>query len=62
MSKQLVKERVIEYLMEDLLVPHDMIDTDVPLSEFEEGADEKAVMKDVLKNCKKVEDDCEIFL
>ena len=30
--------------------------------EFEEGADEKAVMKDVLKNCKKVEDDCEIFL
>ena len=30
--------------------------------EFEEGADSKAVMKDVLKNCKKVEDDCEIFL
>ena len=29
--------------------------------EFEEGADAKAVMKDVLKNCK-VEDDCEIFL
>ena len=29
--------------------------------EFEEGADEKAVMKDVLKNCKKVEDDCEIY-
>ena len=29
--------------------------------EFEEGADVKAVMKDVLKNCKKVEDDCEIF-
>lgn len=29
--------------------------------EFEEGADAKAVMKDVLKNCKKVEDDCEIF-
>lgn len=27
---------------------------------FEEGADEKAVMKEVLKNCKKVEDDCEI--
>ena len=39
MSKQLVKERVIKYLMEDLLVPHDMIDTDVPLSEFEEGAE-----------------------
>ena len=30
--------------------------------EFEEGADPKAVMKDVLANCKKVEDDCEIFL
>ena len=30
--------------------------------EFEEGADAKAVMKDVLKNCKKVEDDCENFL
>jgi len=30
--------------------------------EFEEGADVKAVMQNVLKNCKKVEDDCEIFL
>ena len=30
--------------------------------EFEEGADPKAVMQDVLKNCKKVEDDCEIYL
>ncbi len=30
--------------------------------EFEEGADPDAVMKAVLKNCKKVEDDCEIFL
>ncbi|MBR6222142.1 MAG: heavy-metal-associated domain-containing protein [Lachnospiraceae bacterium] len=29
--------------------------------EFEDGAEPKAVMKDVLKNCKKVEDDCEIF-
>lgn len=28
--------------------------------EFEEGADEKKVMKAVLKNCRKVEDDCEI--
>lgn len=28
--------------------------------EFEDGADEKAVMKQVLKNCRKVEDDCEI--
>ena len=30
--------------------------------EFDEGADPKAVMPEVLKNCKKVEDDCEIFL
>ena len=30
--------------------------------EFDEGADPKAVMKEVLKNCKKVEDDCEIYL
>ena len=30
--------------------------------EFEEGVDEKAVMQEVLKNCKKVEDDCEIYL
>ena len=30
--------------------------------EFEDGADPKAVMKDVLKACKKVEDDCEIYL
>ena len=30
--------------------------------EFEEGADVKAVMAEVLKNCKKVEDDCEIFM
>ena len=29
--------------------------------EFAEGADEKQVMTSVLKACKKVEDDCEIF-
>lgn len=29
--------------------------------EFEEGTDPKSVMSEVLKNCKKVEDDCEIF-
>ena len=29
--------------------------------EFEEGLDPKAVMEEVLKNCKKVEDDCEIY-
>ena len=30
--------------------------------EFEEGQDPKQVMQVVRKNCKKVEDDCEIFL
>ena len=30
--------------------------------EFEEGQDPKTVMEEVRKNCKKVEDDCEIFL
>ena len=30
--------------------------------EFEDGQDAKAVMKDVLKACKKVEPDCEIEL
>lgn len=39
MSKELVKDRVIKYLVEDLYVPQDMIDTSVPLAEFEEGAE-----------------------
>ncbi len=30
--------------------------------EFEEGQDPKAVMQKVRDNCKKVEDDCEIFI
>lgn len=30
--------------------------------EFAEGADADSVMKDVVKACKKVEDDCEIYL
>ena len=30
--------------------------------EFEEGQDPKAVMAEVLKNCNKVESDCENFL
>ena len=29
--------------------------------EFEEGQDPASAMQEVLKNCKKVEDDCEIF-
>ena len=30
--------------------------------EFEEGQEAKSVMQEVRKNCKKVDDDCEIFL
>lgn len=30
--------------------------------EFQEGYDPKAVMKEVLKNCRKIEEDCEIYL
>ena len=30
--------------------------------EFEEGADEALVMKQVLKSCKRVESDCEIYI
>ena len=30
--------------------------------DFEDGKNPEAVMQDVLKNCKKVEDDCEIYL
>lgn len=30
--------------------------------EFEEGADARAVMENVLAECKKVEDDCEIYI
>ena len=30
--------------------------------EFDEGCDHQEIMRNVLKNCKKVESDCEIFL
>ena len=45
-----VKDAVVNYMTLKMTV------------EFAEGADPKAVMKDVLANCKKVEDDCEIYL
>ena len=45
-----VKDATVTFMMLKMIV------------EFEDGQDPKAVMKDVLKNCKKVEDDCEIFL
>ena len=45
-----VKDATVNFMMLKMIV------------EFEEGADAKAVMQDVQKNCKVVEDDCEIFL
>ena len=45
-----VKDAVVNFMTQKMSV------------EFAEGQDPKAVMKAVLKNCKKVEDDCEIYL
>ena len=45
-----VKDATVDFMMLKMIV------------EFEDGQDPKAVMKDVLSNCKKVEDDCEIYL
>ena len=45
-----VKDATVNFMMLKMIV------------EFEEGADPKKVMKDVQKNCRVVEDDCEIFL
>ena len=45
-----VKDATVNFMMLKMIV------------EFEDGQDPKAVKKDVLKNCKKVEDDCEIYL
>lgn len=45
-----VANAVVNFMMQKLEV------------EFEDDADMKAVMKDVVKNCKKVDDDLEIFL
>ncbi|MCJ0222367.1 type I restriction enzyme HsdR N-terminal domain-containing protein [Clostridioides difficile] len=53
MSKELVKDRVIKYLIEDLLVPQDMIDTNIELAEFEEGAEG---ILDIVVNVKDEED------
>ena len=45
-----VKDATVNFMMLKMIV------------EFEDGQNPKAVMKDVLKTCKKVEDDCEIYL
>ena len=45
-----VKNATVNFMMLKMIV------------EFNEGADVKATMEQALANCKKVEDDCEIFL
>lgn len=45
-----IKDAVVNFMAQKLIV------------EFEEGQDEAAVMKEVVKNCKKVDDDLEIEL
>ena len=45
-----VKNATVNFMMLKMIV------------EFEEGQNPASVMKEVLKNCRKVEDDCEIFL
>jgi len=45
-----VKDAVVNFMAQKMSV------------EFADGADAGAVMRDVLKACKKVEDDCEIYL
>ena len=45
-----VKDATVNFMMLKMIV------------EFNEGQEPKKVMKEVLKNCKKVEDDCEIYL
>ena len=45
-----VKDAVVNFMSLKMIV------------EFEEGADQKSVMESVLKNCRKVEDDCEIYI
>ena len=45
-----IKDATVNYMTQKMKV------------EFEDGTDADAVMKQVVKACKKVEDDCEIFL
>lgn len=45
-----VKEATVNFMTQKMIV------------DFEEGADPVSVMKQVLSACKKVEEDCEIYL
>ena len=49
-STQGVKDATVGFMTQKLCV------------EFLEGADEAQVMRQAIKNCKKVESDCEIYL
>lgn len=44
-----VKDATVNFMMLKMIV------------DFEEGAEEKKVMKQVLKACRKIEDDCDII-
>ena len=39
MSKELVKDRVVDYLLQEFGVPEEMIEIETPLSEYEEGVE-----------------------
>ncbi len=45
-----VKDAVVNFMTQKMIV------------EFHDGQDDAAVMRDVCKNCKKVEEDCVIYL
>lgn len=45
-----VKNAIVNFMTQKMIV------------EFEEGHESAQVMRDVLKNCKKIEDDCEIYV
>ena len=45
-----VKSATVNFMMLQMIV------------EFVEGHDPKAVMQEVRKNCKRVEDDCEVYI
>lgn len=45
-----VKDAVVNFMTQKMIV------------EFDEGKEPSEVMQAVLKNCKKVEDDCEIYI
>ncbi|WP_394925614.1 cation transporter [uncultured Robinsoniella sp.] len=45
-----VKDVILNFMTQKMIV------------EFEEGQEPKVVMPEVVKNCKKVEEDCEVYI